>query len=104
MSSSSYLGHGAKYWADKYYELQTQTRLPDDSSILKWKDRCLNLEKSCSLYQSKIEDLRAEIADLREKSVSKSDDQLTENFKAILSDNKKVLRILKIHATPSLKN
>ena len=41
MSSSSYLGHGAKYWAEKYFEQQTQTRMPDDSSVLEWKHKCL---------------------------------------------------------------
>lgn len=166
MSSSSYLGHGAKYWADKYYELQTQTHLPDDPADLSWREKYLALEKECAHYQAtlsdmrvEIEDLRsksassvpvsdhesekwrnaywklcetlkkkeaqcdalsvenlrisrnlqtlpkrhdtyrgktaeqwAEIADLREKSVSQSDDQLTEKFKAILSDNKKVLK------------
>lgn len=58
MSSSSYLGHGAKYWADRYFELQTQTRMPDDSSSIEWREKYLGLEKSCSLYQSKIADLR----------------------------------------------
>lgn len=91
MSSSSYLGHGAKYWAEKYFEQQTQTRMPDDSSVLEWKHKCLNLEKSCSLYQSKIADLRAKIEDLHEKSVFKSDDQSVDPQKDILSDNKKSL-------------
>ena len=57
MSSSSYLGHGAKYWADHYFELQSQTQMSDDLSALEWRDKYLNLEKSCSLYQSKIADL-----------------------------------------------
>lgn len=71
MSSSSYLGHGAKYWAEKYFELQTQTRMSDDSSAIEWRDKYLNLEKSCSLYQAKIADLRTEVADLREKNPPK---------------------------------
>lgn len=71
MSSSSYLGHGAKYWAEKYFELQTQTRMLDDSSAIEWRDKYLNLEKSCSLYQAKIADLRTEVADLREKNPPK---------------------------------
>lgn len=45
MSSSSYLGHGAKYWADRYFELQTQTRTPDDSSSIEWREKYLGLEK-----------------------------------------------------------
>lgn len=71
MSSSSYLGHGAKYWAEKYFEQQTQTRMPDDSSAIEWRDKYLSLEKSCSLYQAKIADLRTEVADLREKNPPK---------------------------------
>lgn len=72
MSSSSYLGHGAKYWAEKYFEQQTQTRMPDDSSAIEWRDKYLSLEKSCSLYQAKIADLRTEVADLREKAQCES--------------------------------
>lgn len=68
MSSSSYLGHGAKYWADRYFELQTQTRMPDDSSSIEWREKYLGLEKSCSLYQSKIADLRTEVEYLRQKA------------------------------------
>lgn len=45
MSSSSYLGHGAKYWAEKYFEQQTQTRMPDDSSPIDWKSKYFALEK-----------------------------------------------------------
>ena len=45
MSSSSYLGHGAKYWADRYFELQTQTRMPDDSSSIEWRESILGLKK-----------------------------------------------------------
>ena len=68
MSSSSYLGHGAKYWANLYFELQTQTRMPDDSSAIEWREKYLGLEKSCALYQSKIADLRTEVEDLRQKT------------------------------------
>lgn len=71
MSSSSYLGHGAKYWAEKYFEQQTQTRMPDDSCSTDWKSKYLALEKNCSLYQATIADLRTEVADLREKNLSK---------------------------------
>ena len=71
MSSSSYLGHGAKYWAEKYFEQQTQTHMSDDSSAIEWRDKYLSLEKSCSLYQAKIADLRTEVADLREKNPPK---------------------------------
>lgn len=78
MSSSSYLGHGAKYWAEHYFELQTQTRMPDHSSALEWRDKYLNLEKSCSLYQSQIADLRTEVADLREKNPPKPEPELFE--------------------------
>ncbi len=73
MSSSSYLGHGAKYWAEKYFEQQTQTRMPDDSSPIDWKSKYFALEKNCSLYQSTIADLRTEVADLREKNPPKSE-------------------------------
>lgn len=73
MSSSSYLGHGAKYWAEKYFEQQTQTHMSDDSSAIEWRDKYLSLEKSCSLYQAKIADLRTEVADLREKKTRKSE-------------------------------
>lgn len=59
MSSSSYLGHGAKYWADKYYELQTQTRLPDDPADLSWREKYLALEKECAHYQATLSDLLA---------------------------------------------
>lgn len=45
MSSSSYLGHGAKYWAEKYFGQQTQTRIPDNSSAIEWRDKYLSLEK-----------------------------------------------------------
>lgn len=76
MSSSSYLGHGAKYWAEKYFEQQTQTRMPDDSSAIEWRDKYLSLEKSCSLYQAKIADLRTEVADLREKAQCKSSPEI----------------------------
>lgn len=72
MSSSSYLGHGAKYWAEKYFGQQTQTRIPDNSSAIEWRDKYLSLEKSCSLYQSTIADLRTEVADLREKAQCES--------------------------------
>lgn len=72
MSSSSYLGHGAKYWAEKYFEQQTQTRIPDNSSAIEWRDKYLSLEKICSLYQSTIADLRTEVADLREKAQCES--------------------------------
>lgn len=101
--AGSYLGHGAKYWADRYFESQSQTRLPDDSGILEWKDKYLNLEKCCSLYQSKIADLRAEIADLHEKNISKSDDYLTEDFNAILSDSKKALKNLEDSCNDTFK-
>ncbi len=73
MSSSSYLGHGTKYWADRYFELQTQTRMPDDSSAIEWREKYLSLEKSCALYQSKIADLRTEAEDLHQKSTSDID-------------------------------
>lgn len=43
--SSSYLGHGAKYWADRYFEQHTQTRLPDDPADLSWREKYLALEK-----------------------------------------------------------
>ena len=60
MSSSSYLGHGAKYWADKYYELQTQTRLPDDPADLSWREKYLALEKECAHYQATLSDMLIE--------------------------------------------
>lgn len=121
MSSSSYLGHGAKYWADRYFELQTQTRLPDDSSSIDWKSKYLSLEKNCSLYQATIADLRTEIADLCEKTLSESklfrghtaeywfneyiaidkqskeknsDDSLADECQKILSDNNAFLKKL----------
>ncbi len=43
--AGSYLGHGAKYWADRYFESQSQTRMPDDYSSIEWRDKYLNLEK-----------------------------------------------------------
>lgn len=82
MSSSSYLGHGAKYWADRYFELQTQTRMPDNSSAIEWRDKYLSLEKNCALYQSTIADLRTEVADLRQKAPSKSEAGLFEGHTA----------------------
>lgn len=68
MSSSSYLGHGAKYWADKYYELQNQTRLPDDPADLSWREKYISLEKECVHYQTTLSEMRVEIEDLRSKS------------------------------------
>lgn len=44
--AGSYLGHGAKYWADRYFESQSQTRLPDDSADLNWREKYIALEKS----------------------------------------------------------
>lgn len=92
MSSSSYLGHGAKYWADRYFELQTKTRTPDDFSNLEWRDKYLNLEKSCALYQSQIADLRTEVADLREKASLNPEPELYEGHTAEywFSETKKV--------------
>lgn len=68
MSSSSYLGHGAKYWANLYFELQTQTRMPDDSSSIEWREKYLSLEKDCATYQATLADLRTEVEYLRQKS------------------------------------
>lgn len=76
--SSSYLGHGAKYWADRYFESQTQTRMPDNFSAIEWRDKYLNLEKSCALYQAKIADLRTEVEDLRQKAPSEPEPELFE--------------------------
>ena len=68
MSSSSYLGHGAKYWADRYFELQTQTRMPDDYSSIEWREKYLSLEKDCAAYQATLADLRTEVEYLHQKS------------------------------------
>ncbi len=76
--AGSYLGHGAKYWADRYFESQSQTRIPDDYSSIEWRDKYLNLEKSCALYQAKIADLRTEVEDLRQKASSKPEPELFE--------------------------
>lgn len=76
--AGSYLGHGAKYWADRYFESQSQTRMPDDYSSIEWRDKYLNLEKSCALYQAKIADLRTEVEDLRQKSSSEPEPELFE--------------------------
>ena len=76
--AGSYLGHGAKYWADKYFESQSQTRMPDDYSAIEWRDKYLNLEKSCTLYQAKIADLRTEVEDLRQKASSEPEPELFE--------------------------
>ena len=102
MSSSSYLGHGAKYWADRYFELQTQTRMPDDSSSIEWREKCLNLEKSCSLYQAKIADLRTEVEYLRTKASSEStpyknhsvEAASIEKLQQLLSEGQKVIKEL----------
>ena len=121
MSSSSYLGHGAKYWAGKYFEQQTQTRMPDDSGSVDWKSKYFALEKNCSLYQATIADLRTEVADLREKNPPKpelfrghtaeywfneykisdnqskeksADDSLIDECQRILSDNSSLLKEL----------
>ena len=64
--SSSYLGHGAKYWADRYFEQHTQTRLPDDHADLSWREKYLALEKNVSIIRQrsrnahKIEYLRSQ--------------------------------------------
>lgn len=63
--AGSYLGHGAKYWADRYFESQTQTHLPDDPADLSWRDKYLALEKECSSYQATLADLRTEVEYLR---------------------------------------
>lgn len=76
--AGSYLGHGAKYWADRYFESQSQTRMPDDYSAIEWRDKYLNLEKSCTLYQAKIADLRTEVEDLRQKASSEPEPELFE--------------------------
>lgn len=76
--AGSYLGHGAKYWADRYFESQTQTQMPDDYSAIEWRDKYLNLEKSCALYQAKIADLRTEVEDLRQKASSEPEPELFE--------------------------
>ena len=102
MSSSSYLGHGAKYWADRYFELQTQTRMPDDSSAIEWQEKYLNLEKSCSLYQSKIADLRTEVEYLRTKVPSEStpykkhpvEANSIEKLQQLLSEGQKAIKEL----------
>lgn len=65
--AGSYLGHGAKYWADRYFELRTQTRLPDDPADLSWRDKYIALEKECSHYQATLSEMRVEIEDLRSK-------------------------------------
>lgn len=80
--AGSYLGHGAKYWADRYFESQTQTQMPDDYSAIEWRDKYLSLEKNCALYQSTIADLRTEVADLRQKAPSKSESGLFEGHTA----------------------
>ena len=49
--SSSYLGHGAKYWADRYFEQHTQTRLPDDPADLSWREKYLALEKAIEMIK-----------------------------------------------------
>ena len=76
--AGSYLGHGAKYWADRYFESQTQTQMPDDYSAIEWRDKYLSLEKNCALYQSTIADLRTEVADLRQKAPSEPEPELFE--------------------------
>lgn len=58
--SSSYLGHGAKYWADRYFEQHTQTRLPDDPADLSWREKYLALEKECEHYQATLSEMRVE--------------------------------------------
>ena len=63
--SSSYLGHGAKYWADRYFEQHTQTRLPDDPADLSWREKYLALEKECEHYQATLSEMRVEIEYLR---------------------------------------
>lgn len=63
--AGSYLGHGAKYWADRYFEQKTQTRLPDDSADLSWREKYLALEKECSHYQATLSEMRVEIEYLR---------------------------------------
>lgn len=68
--AGSYLGHGAKYWADRYFESQAQTRLPDDPADLSWRDKYLALEKECSSYQATLADMRAEIEYLRNQKIS----------------------------------
>lgn len=59
--SSSYLGHGAKYWADRYFEQYTQTRLPDDPADLSWREKYLALEKECEHYQATLSEMRVEV-------------------------------------------
>ena len=63
--AGSYLGHGAKYWADRYFECQNQTRLSDDSSDFSWREKYIALEKECSSYQATLADMRTEIEYLR---------------------------------------
>lgn len=65
--AGSYLGHGAKYWADRYFESQSQTRLPDDSADLNWREKYIALEKECSAYQGTLSDMRVEIENLRSR-------------------------------------
>lgn len=52
--------------------------MPDDYSAIEWRDKYLNLEKSCTLYQAKIADLRTEVEDLRQKASSEPEPELFE--------------------------
>lgn len=67
--AGSYLGHGAKYWADRYYESQAQTHLPEASAYAELLEKYHVLENSCSSYQAKIADLRIEVEYLQNRKV-----------------------------------
>lgn len=78
--AGSYNGHGAKYWYDRYTELQTQTGLKtiadyeyQGHSAEYWHSLYVAAEGTCSSYQSKIADLRVEIEYLRRIDYGSSD-------------------------------
>lgn len=67
--AGSYLGHGAKYWADRYFEQKAQAQPPDDSADLSWQKKYLTLEKECSHYQATLSEMRVEIEYLRNQKI-----------------------------------
>lgn len=71
--AGSYLGHGAKYWADRYYESQAQTHLPEASAYAELLEKHHALEDSCASYQAKIADLRVEVEYLQNRKVLNHD-------------------------------
>jgi hypothetical protein len=74
-SSSSFNGHGAKYWYEQYIALQKQACLlsppHDGHDAAYWHTRYADSRKAYdqnyALYQAKISDLRTEVEDLRAK-------------------------------------